>query len=106
LRAVLASAVDDEINGGTAARAAAYREPDDNLGVIRPAGSSVTVELRGSWPGVLGLENNAGRTERDPDEVGECGILLRIERDQQIVRHLPTMADVGRNACTGVLKRS
>jgi Lysyl oxidase len=26
--------------------------------------------------------------------LGECGILLRIERDQQIVRHLPTMADI------------
>ena len=102
------SAIDDEINGGTAARAGAYRERDDNFGVIRPAGGSVAVELGGSWPGVLGLSTLVIVKPAGPSGIrtrGECGILLWIERDRQIVRHLPTMADVGRNSWTGVLKR-
>jgi hypothetical protein len=68
-----------------------------NFGVIRPAGGSVAVELGGSWPGVLGLSTLVIVKPAGPSGIrtrGECGILLWIERDRQIVRHLHKMADV------------
>jgi hypothetical protein len=71
LRAVLASPIEDQIDGGAPARTAAYRDPKDDLSISGPACGPMAVDLRGSRPGVSGLEHDASRTERDSDEVGE-----------------------------------
>jgi hypothetical protein len=44
-------------------------------------------------PGIPCLEH-AGRTERDSDEVGQRRILLRIDGDEQVIWHIPTMGDI------------
>ena len=68
LGAVLAGAVEHEVDRDASALAGADRDPLDDLGIFGPVLGAVAVDLRGPWPAVTRFEHELAGRERQPDQ--------------------------------------
>jgi len=64
LGAVLARAVEHEVDRDASSLAGADRDPLDDLGIFGPAVGAVAVELRGPWPAVARFEHQLAGGKR------------------------------------------
>src|SRR5262249_28732498 len=83
LEACLSGPVEDEIGRGPATAADEHWRLVDDLGVLWPGlFETVAVDARGRRPGRPRLQHEAVR-ERQPDEVGQPALWLRVPRDKK-----------------------
>jgi hypothetical protein len=89
LGAVLARAVEHEIDRDPTPLAGTDRDPLDDLGFFGPALGAVAVDLRGPWPAVAGFEHELAVGERQPDEEREArlGVGVGGNLEQERVGH-------------------
>ena len=81
LGAVLARAVEHEIDRDPAALAGADRDSLDDLGLLGPLLGAVAVDLRGPRPAVTRLEHELAARERQPDQERERRVGVGVGGD-------------------------
>src|SRR5690606_34933789 len=91
LRAVLPSALQDEVDRCSAAHTAAGRHALHDLGILRPLLHAVAVHLRRTRPHLLGLQQHALLPQRDAEQVGQRRVRVRVAGDHEVRRHGATV---------------
>jgi hypothetical protein len=81
LGAVLAWAVEHEVDRDAASLAGADRDLFDDLRIFGPALGAVAVDLRGPWPAISGFEHQLAGGERQSDQERQRPIGLGVGRD-------------------------
>jgi hypothetical protein len=84
LRAVLAAALEHEVDRRPSAGARPHRNALDDFELVGPLGGSVAVQLRGARPDVAHLERDPPFTERKVDEERQRRVWIRVARNHEL----------------------
>lgn len=72
----------------------------DDVGIVRPVGRRVAVDLGRARPGVTRLQHDPGLGQRQPEEVGERGIPVRVAGHNEVLHGLHCAGPSRAGRCT------